>query len=123
TLFHDSLTFRWEYWRGASGVVAERPVVGVGLENFGTHYRRARLPEAPEEVADPHNLLVKLAAELGVIGLLLGLAWLGRLAWEVTRPVVPLAPAEASMAARWESRAEAGASAVRVTSVVAITAM
>jgi hypothetical protein len=61
----------------------------VGLDNFGLYYLGARLPWAPEEVKDPHNVFVKFLVELGVIGLALCVAWLGRLAWEATRPVVP----------------------------------
>ncbi|HSI33235.1 MAG TPA: hypothetical protein VK986_06545, partial [Tepidisphaeraceae bacterium] len=83
------------------------------------HYLSTRLPEAPEEVADPHNLLVKYAAELGLVGLLLGLAWLGRLAWELTRPVGPTAAPEQLPSAKARVGAMPRASAIKVVSVIA----
>lgn len=86
TLFHDSLTFRWRYWVAAARLVAQHPVVGVGWENFGSHYLAVRLPEAAEEIKDPHNFLIRFAAELGAIGVAFVLAWLLRLGWELTRP-------------------------------------
>ncbi|MDB5320470.1 MAG: lipid core-O-antigen ligase-like enyme [Phycisphaerales bacterium] len=89
-LVSQTLTFRWHYWVGAMRVFARHPLVGVGLENFGAYYVGVRLPEAPEEVKDPHNFLVRFLAELGLIGGVLCLAWLGRLAWELTRPVTPV---------------------------------
>lgn len=89
SLFHPSLTFRWLYWKGAAKLIALHPVLGVGWENFGPHYLGVRLPYPPEEIKDPHNLLVRFFAELGVVGGLLAVAWLLRMGWELTRPVVP----------------------------------
>ncbi|HLL90870.1 MAG TPA: O-antigen ligase family protein, partial [Tepidisphaeraceae bacterium] len=86
TLFHDSLNFRWRYWVGGWRVLLDRPLLGVGWDNFGANYLAKRLPIASEEVRDPHNLLVRAFAELGVIGGGLMLAWLLLLAWRVTRP-------------------------------------
>lgn len=105
TLFHDSLTFRWRYWVAAARLVAQHPFAGVGWENFGSHYLAVRLPVAAEEVKDPHNFLMRFAAELGAVGLALVLAWLLRLGWELTRPasanvVVNDAPPEPEAAAR-----------------------
>ncbi|MEZ0266806.1 MAG: O-antigen ligase family protein, partial [Phycisphaerae bacterium] len=119
TLFHETLTFRWQYWTGAMGLVARHPIAGVGMDNFGEHYLSTRLPEAPEEVADPHNLLVKYAAELGLVGLLLGLAWLGRLAWELTRPVGPVLSPEPVAPSKAKAGAMPRASAIKVVSVIA----
>ena len=89
SLVHPTLTFRWYYWIGAMRIFAHHPFAGVGLNNFGLHYLASRLPEASEEIKDPHNLLVRFLAELGIVGGIACLAWLGRLAWELTRPVVP----------------------------------
>jgi hypothetical protein len=85
TLGHDSLTFRWRYWLGAFGVFLEHPLVGVGFENFGPHYLGHRLPIASEEVRDPHNFIVRVFTELGLIGGLLLIVAVGRLIWEMTR--------------------------------------
>lgn len=91
-LFHVSLTFRWKYWTGAANVFAENPLLGTGWSNFGPYYLAGRLPESPEEIRDPHNFIVRVFAELGIVGGLLLLAWLLRVWWEMTRPVVPEPP-------------------------------
>lgn len=90
----DSITFRWKYWIGSSRLFAEHALAGVGWSNFGYSYLAHRLPEATEEIKDPHNLFVKAFVELGIVGGLLCLGWIGRLMWEITRPVSPPAPAE-----------------------------
>ena len=87
--FSNSLHFRWRYWVAAERVFEMRPVTGVGWGNFGNYYTAQRLPEASEEVRDPHNLLVRAFVELGVIGGTLLAAWLARAGWELTRPTVP----------------------------------
>jgi tetratricopeptide (TPR) repeat protein len=71
---------------------AKHPLAGVGLDNFGLGYLGVRLPVAVEEIKDPHNFLVKYLTELGIVGALLCVAWMLRMAWEMTRPVVPVAP-------------------------------
>ena len=47
---------------------------------------RARKTIAPEEIRDPHNLFVRFACELGVVGLLLAIAWLVAFLVQSTRP-------------------------------------
>jgi O-antigen ligase len=95
TLFHDSLTFRWRYWVAAGRLFADHPLAGVGWENFGPHYLAYRLPIAAEEIKDPHNFLVRFATELGAAGLLLAVAWMLELWWDVTQKPLPAQPAEA----------------------------
>lgn len=87
TLLHDSLTFRWRYWVGAMRILVDHPLLGVGWSNFGDYYLGVRLPMASEEVKDPHNLIVRVLAELGLIGGALMIAWLARLGWEISSPV------------------------------------
>ena len=89
TLFNTSLTFRWNYWVGAGRMIARQLWTGVGLDNFGLHYLAVRLPQAPEEVKDPHNLIVKMLAETGIFGGMLVVAWLSKMAWDLTRPQLP----------------------------------
>ncbi|MGA2499309.1 MAG: O-antigen ligase family protein [Tepidisphaeraceae bacterium] len=84
-----SLTFRWYYWVGAARIVAQRPFTGVGWANFGEYYSSVRVAQATEEVQDPHNILVRAFAELGIVGGALLVAWLMRLFWEMTRPTAP----------------------------------
>src|SRR5687768_7895679 len=87
--FNNSLHFRWRYWVAAERVFETRPLLGVGWGNFGNYYTAHRLPEASEEVRDPHNLLVRAFVELGIVGGVLLIAWLARAGWELTRPIVP----------------------------------
>jgi O-antigen ligase len=93
----DSLNFRWRYWIGSWWLFLERPFTGVGWGNFGDAYLRHRLPEATEEVQDPHSFLVRWATELGLVGLGLGVAWLFAWAWRATtfnwKAAVPAASA------------------------------
>jgi len=89
TLFHDSLTFRWKYWVGSASVFFEHPWLGVGSYNFGQSYLAHRLPDASEEIKDPHNFIVRTFVELGAVGGLLLLAWMVRLWRELTRPILP----------------------------------
>ncbi len=89
TLFHDSLTFRWRYWVGAARIFQTHPILGVGWANFGSYYLGVRLPIASEEVKDPHNLIVRAFVELGIIGGALMIAWLARVMWELTSPLMP----------------------------------
>jgi len=85
----ESLLFRWRYWVAAARLFAHHALLGVGWDNFGNFYLQYRLPEAAESIKDPHCFLVKFFVELGAIGGAMALAWLLRLAWELTRPVMP----------------------------------
>jgi O-antigen ligase/tetratricopeptide (TPR) repeat protein len=85
----DSLNFRWRYWVAGMRMFERHPWVGVGWDNFGPHYLRDRLPAASEEIRDPHNFLMRFLVELGSVGFVLMMAWLGRLWWELTRPAAP----------------------------------
>jgi O-antigen ligase len=86
-LLHPSLTFRWRYWLGGWHIFTQHLLTGVGFSNFGSEYLLVRLPQAAEEVRDPHNLLVRFAAELGLPGLLLLIAWLTDHWTHATRPI------------------------------------
>jgi O-antigen ligase len=97
----DSLNFRWRYWVATWRVFRRHPIRGVGWDNFYLYYLRDRLYSASEEIRDPHNFIIRFFVDLGLIGGVLMLAWLGRLWWELTRPVIPApAPAVATAAIR-----------------------
>lgn len=72
-----SLKFRLQYWSGAARVVRDHWLLGTGPGNFRPHYLRHKLPEASEEILDPHNFFFDLwtsAGLLGVIGFGLAIA-------------------------------------------------
>ena len=98
-----TLSFRWQYWAGGFGAWREHPILGVGWSNFGGAYLAHRLPAAPEEPRDPHDLFVRFFVELGLVGGLIGLAWALRLLWELTSPAARTATAGGakSAGARW----------------------
>jgi len=89
-----SLQYRWEYWTATGAVICEAPLLGVGPGNFRQAYLKHKLPGSSEEVLDPHNLLLDVWANgglLAVSGLLLLIAIMGREIWRLMR----LAPATA----------------------------
>jgi O-antigen ligase/tetratricopeptide (TPR) repeat protein len=93
-----SLRYRWEYWVGAWGVITDAPSPyastgpeamlvgpeqeavpdkrsgtfwsGVGPANFAMPYLRHKLPQASEEIQDPHNMVLEVWAEAGVFAML-----------------------------------------------------
>ena len=60
------LLYRWDYWTGAVRMIQRHPLTGVGLNNFGYHYTQFKPPSAPEDVKDPHNMFIRIAAEAGI---------------------------------------------------------
>jgi hypothetical protein len=85
-----SLMFRWHYWTASAPIIEQSPMWGVGLNNYGDYYTRFKRPSSPEDVKDPHNVFVRLAAEMGMPAMaLVGLlaAWmLGRAMWRGMSP-------------------------------------
>jgi hypothetical protein len=63
---------RFEQWRMAARMAAERPAAGHGAGTFAARWGRDRTIDN-EYVLQPHSLELELAAELGVVGILLGL--------------------------------------------------
>ena len=64
-----SLAYRLQYWQATSRLIAAHPWLGVGPGNFRQHYLKYKLPEASEEIADPHNLFLDVASTGGVFSL------------------------------------------------------
>jgi hypothetical protein len=69
-----SLGYRLQYWQATLHMIADHPLLGCGLGNFRDDYTRYKLPEASEEVADPHNFLLEVWATAGTPALLALLA-------------------------------------------------
>lgn len=84
-----SLAYRIQYWQATSRLILDHWGLGVGPGNFRQHYLKYKLPEASEEIADPHNLFFEVAATGGAIsaiGLMLFLAFAFVKAWRDIRP-------------------------------------
>ena len=63
-----SLTFRWNYWKVTSDVIEENLWTGVGALNFDRAYLRHKPVEFPEEIKDPHNFVMGVLSQWGVLG-------------------------------------------------------
>lgn len=63
-----SLAVRWFYWTASGEIARDNPILGVGPGNFQNAYLQYRLPQAAEEVRNPHNLIANAAAEYGLAG-------------------------------------------------------
>lgn len=70
-----SLQYRLEYWWSSLQVIKESPLFGVGPGQFRQHYLVHKLPQSSEEIADPHNLILDVWANGGILALV-GLCWL-----------------------------------------------
>jgi hypothetical protein len=112
-----SLRYRWEYWQGAWGVISggatsimqtlRSPFFwwGVGPGNFGGPYLKYKLPQASEEIVDPHNFLLEVWATAGVWALLALTAALAVGFWNLlSRGSGPAAEGESASKARMSRR-------------------
>ncbi|MBN2024372.1 MAG: O-antigen ligase family protein [Pirellulales bacterium] len=80
-----SLGYRVEYWRSTLAMIRDHPVLGCGPGQFQDFYTAYKLPQASEEVADPHNFLLEIGATAGTPAMLAFLAVLGGFAWTLAR--------------------------------------
>ncbi|GIX05129.1 MAG: hypothetical protein KatS3mg114_0998 [Planctomycetaceae bacterium] len=70
-----SWQYRWQYWTAAARLIAEAPASGIGLGQFRTHYLRVKLPQASEEIADPHQAFLETWLQGGLLAVV-GFVWL-----------------------------------------------
>jgi O-Antigen ligase len=68
-------TNRYRYWDVALDTFAEHPLGGVGSGGFAVEW--LKLPDRPDAVRDAHSLYLETASELGVVGLVMLLLFLG----------------------------------------------
>ena len=76
-----SLNYRLQFWSGTWNVLCDRPLLGTGPGNFRHLYLQFKLPASSEEIADPHNFVLDIWANggiLAVIGLLVFLFFVVR---------------------------------------------
>jgi len=62
----QSFGYRLQYWQSTAAMVADDPWLGIGPGNFQFEYTRYKLPTASEEITDPHNFMMELAATAGL---------------------------------------------------------
>ncbi len=77
-----SLSYRGQYWQSTVQMIRERPWTGTGVGNFRGHYLKHKLAESSEEIADPHNMILEIAATSGLVAAAMLLVVV---AWSVTR--------------------------------------
>jgi O-antigen ligase len=88
-LFGDTLDFRRYLWYSSVRLIEERPLTGVGLDQFLYWYRsRYLLPEAWQDpnLSIPHDVLLNYWVNLGILGVLIGIAFQGmfwRAVWKL----------------------------------------
>jgi O-Antigen ligase len=69
---------RYQYWEVAARELAEHPVGGLGSGGFAVEWRKER--DRVDTAGDAHSLYLETAAELGLVGLLLLLGFMGGVA-------------------------------------------
>lgn len=83
-----SLSYRLEYWTSTWEVFLDHPLFGTGPGNFRDNYLLHKLPQSSEEIADPHQFILDVAANaglVGVVGLVAFLAIIGWCIWQLCR--------------------------------------
>lgn len=73
-----NVTTRYEAWWAAADLAVEKPLLGVGPGNFRFYFNeKSGRPAGTHNLYVAHNAYLDMAAELGVGGMLLFLAYLG----------------------------------------------
>jgi hypothetical protein len=78
-------------WRGAAELIAERPLLGLGPDNFAAAYPSVRTVEAvrltgPDTLTDStHSWLLRVTVDAGLAGMVAFLVMLGAAAWRALR--------------------------------------
>ena len=80
-----SLQFRIEYWSATWRMVIDHWLWGVGPGSFKDYYPAYKLPQASEEISDPHNFLLEVWATAGSLAALVLVVLLGWFFWQQAR--------------------------------------
>jgi O-antigen ligase len=72
-----SFGYRIQYWQSSLQMIAHHPWLGCGPGNFQNAYPQFKLPEASEEIADPHNFLLEIWSNAGTPAMLAFVVMLG----------------------------------------------
>lgn len=76
-----SLGYRVQYWGSTLTMIMRYPWLGVGPGNFQDYYTQFKLPEASEEIRDPHNFLLEIWATAGTFAMIALADLIGVVAW------------------------------------------
>jgi O-antigen ligase len=77
---------RLEIWRGGRQIFLKYPIFGVGAGQFGTAYGLIILVGRHGAWMQPHNLLIQVACELGIVGLIA----FGNLLWQIAKGIAAI---------------------------------
>jgi len=80
----------WErvmLWKGTANMIKEHPFLGFGVNTYSRNFPRYKPPEYPD-VRFTHNSYLHMASEVGVVGALLFLMFLGTVLWFSWRNIV-----------------------------------
>lgn len=80
-----SLGYRGQYWQATWGMIRDHFWLGCGPANFQDYYTQYKLPEASEEIRDPHNFLFEIWATAGTPAILALVVLLAGVGWKVWR--------------------------------------
>lgn len=67
----DTLQIRFAIWISTIEILTISPIIGTGLNGFESIYLEYRLNDYPEPFQYPHNLLLTIWTELGLLGVVL----------------------------------------------------
>jgi len=77
-----SMDVRAGYWSAAASMIADHPLLGVGLDNFGARYSEYK-PATAGETQRAHNHFIQVAADMGLPGLIAFCLLWGGILWAV----------------------------------------
>lgn len=66
----NSMLVRWQYWNSAIEMYRDNGITGVGPGNFGVNFTKYKDPAALEVVADPHNFILSILTQYGLLGII-----------------------------------------------------
>ena len=77
----DPTTGRAHFWRGTLGIIRDHPLLGAGLGAFPAVYPRYDTGSGTYKLEQAHNDYLQLLSDAGVVGGVLGLAFVVALLW------------------------------------------
>ncbi|MDT5271953.1 MAG: hypothetical protein QOH49_4139 [Acidobacteriota bacterium] len=81
----DPTTGRAHFWRGTAGIIKDHPLLGTGLGSFGSVYPLYDTANGTYRLEQAHNDYLQILSDAGVVGGLLGLAFVVTLFWVALR--------------------------------------